>query len=90
MPWLPPFGGLSGQGVAPGQACCVSFQVTALSLYGGMTLPLAMGAVVVGVPTTFQTPLSGHFGPVRAVVPMGLRVMLILNLLSERSSTLGR
>jgi len=36
-------------------------------------LPLAMGAVVVGVPTTFQTPLSGHFCPVVAVVPIGAR-----------------
>lgn len=34
-------------------------------------LPLAIGAVVVGVPTTAHTPLSGHFSPVRAVVPNG-------------------
>lgn len=37
-------------------------------------LPLAIGAVVVGVPTTFHTPLSGDFVPVRAVVPIGRRV----------------
>jgi hypothetical protein len=40
-------------------------------------LPFAIGAVVVGVPTTFQTPLSGHFSPVRAVVPIGLRVCVV-------------
>lgn len=32
--------------------------------------PLAIGAVVVEVPTTCQTPLSGHFSPVLAVDPM--------------------
>jgi hypothetical protein len=36
-----------------------------------MVFPFAMGAVVEGVPTTFHTPLSGHFDPVRAVVPIG-------------------
>jgi len=36
-----------------------------------MRLPFAIGAVVVGVPTTFQTPLSGQDSPVRAVVPRG-------------------
>lgn len=45
--------------------------MTALFLYGGMTLVLAMGAVVVGTVVTCQTPLSGHFSPVFAVVPMG-------------------
>ncbi len=45
--------------------------MTALSLYGGIVLPSAIGAVVDGVPTTSQTPLSGHFWPVLAVVPMG-------------------
>ena len=34
-----------------------------------MTFPLAIGAVVVGVPTTFHTPLSGQRSPVFAVVP---------------------
>lgn len=38
-----------------------------------MRLLLAMGAVVEGVPTTCQTPLSGHVSPVRAVVPIGAR-----------------
>lgn len=33
--------------------------------------PSAMGAVVDCGPTTFQTPLSGHFSPVLAVVPIG-------------------
>jgi hypothetical protein len=36
-----------------------------------MRLPLAMGAVVVGTPTTPHTPLSGQTSPVRAVVPIG-------------------
>lgn len=34
-------------------------------------LCFAMGAVVDGVPTTCQTPLSGHCCPVCAVVPNG-------------------
>ncbi|MEV6525925.1 hypothetical protein AB0M43_28675 [Longispora sp. NPDC051575] len=51
-------------------ASWMSCQVTAALLYGGMTSFFAIGAVVDGVPTTFQTPLSGHRSPVRAVVPM--------------------
>jgi len=54
----------------------MSFQVTALPLYGGMRFPFAIGAVVVGFPTTFQTPLSGQVSPVLAVVPIGARVAL--------------
>ena len=42
-----------------------------------MVLPSAIGAVVDGVPTTSQTPLSGHFSPVRAVVPMGFFVFVV-------------
>jgi hypothetical protein len=42
-----------------------------------MVLPLAMGAVVDGVPTTVQTPLSGHLCPVEAVVPIGDLAMMI-------------
>ena|SRR6266542_1971210 len=42
-----------------------------------MTLPLAIGAVVDGVPTTAQTPLSGHLSPVRAVVPSGTRFRVL-------------
>ena len=38
-------------------------------------LPLAMGAVVVGVPTAFHTPLSGHFWPVFAIVPIGFFII---------------
>lgn len=45
-----------------------------------MVLSLAMGAVVVGVPTTFQTPLSGHFCPVVAVVPIGARCEFVIYL----------
>jgi hypothetical protein len=37
-----------------------------------MRLPLAIGAVVEGSPTTFHTPLSGHDSPVLAVVPIGI------------------
>lgn len=36
-----------------------------------MRLPLAIGAVVEGVPSTFQIPLSGQVSPVLARVPMG-------------------
>ncbi|WP_220427520.1 hypothetical protein, partial [Klebsiella pneumoniae] len=59
------------------QAYWVNIQVTAFPAYGGITLPFAIGAVVEGVPTTFQTPLSGHFCPVEAVVPIGALDMLI-------------
>lgn len=38
-----------------------------------MTLPRAIGAVVLGTPTTCQTPLSGHRSPVRAVLPTAIR-----------------
>jgi hypothetical protein len=34
-------------------------------------LPSAIGAVVEGLSRDFQTPLSGHRSPVRAVVPIG-------------------
>lgn len=37
-------------------------------------MPLAIGAVVVGVPSTFHTPLSGQVSPVLARVPMGARL----------------
>src|SRR6266542_5604884 len=56
----------------------MSFQVTALPSYGGITLCFAIGAVVVGVPTTCHTPLSGQRSPVRAVVPIGTLVSIIL------------
>lgn len=52
-------------------ACCERRQVTAFPEYGGMVFCFAIGAVVLGVPTTVHTPLSGHFSPVRAVVPIG-------------------
>lgn len=42
-----------------------------------MRLPLAIGAVVLGVDIACQTPDSGQVSPVRAVVPMGLRVMVV-------------
>ncbi|EEW42954.1 hypothetical protein HMPREF0484_0972 [Klebsiella pneumoniae subsp. rhinoscleromatis ATCC 13884] len=38
-----------------------NFQVTPFPLYGGIILPLVIGAVVEGVPATFQIPLSEHF-----------------------------
>ena len=43
--------------------------------------PFAIGAVVEGVPTTVHTPLSGHFSPVLAVVPMGALDMGNISLL---------
>ena len=46
------------------QASVFNFQVTPLFLYGGILLPLAIGAVVVGVPLTCHTPERGHFSPV--------------------------
>lgn len=41
-----------------------------------MRLPLAIGAVVVGVPTTCHIPLSGQVSPVEAVVPIGARFVI--------------
>jgi hypothetical protein len=41
-------------------------------------LCFAIGAVVEGVPTTRHTPLSGQRSPVRAVVPIGVLVSIIL------------
>ena len=41
-----------------------------------MRLPLAIGAVVDGVPTTFHTPLSGQVCPVVAWVPIGALAMI--------------
>ena len=57
-------------------ANCVSFQVTALPLCGGITSPLAIGAVVDGESCDCQTPLSGHFSPVLAVVPTAAMTFL--------------
>jgi hypothetical protein len=48
-----------------------------------MRFPLAIGAVVDGVPTTAQTPLSGQTSPVRAVDPMGaIAILLVFDVLS--------
>lgn len=47
-----------------------------MSLYGGIMLFIAIAAVVEGVPTTSQTPVSGHFSPVLASVPNGFLAML--------------
>lgn len=46
-----------------------------------MRLPLAIGAVVLGVPSTFQTPLSGQISPVRALVPIGARFAAVVFIL---------
>jgi hypothetical protein len=43
-----------------------------------MRFPLAIGAVVDGVPTTFQIPLSGQVSPVLAVVPIGAFAMFLI------------
>ena len=60
--------------LATGYAYVFSRQVTARPAYGGITLCTAIGAVVLGMPTTSQTPLSGHLCPVVAVVPIGCRM----------------
>jgi len=70
----PPFLGSIGAS----HAYCVSRHVTARLRYGGIRLPLAIGAVVVGWDTTAQTPLSGQISPVRAVVPIGAMVHLLV------------
>ena len=67
----------------------MSFQVTALPLYGGMRFRFAMGAVVEGFPTTFHTPLSGQISPVLAVVPMGARAA-VLSIPTSLSLSKGR
>lgn len=51
--------------------------------------PFAIGAVVEGVPTTVHTPLSGHFSPVFAVVPMGALDMGSVSLLLQLRLTLN-
>lgn len=51
--------------------------MTALPAYGGIRLPSEIGAVVLGEPTTSQTPDSGHRSPVRAVVPSGTRLRVV-------------
>jgi transcriptional regulator with XRE-family HTH domain len=61
---------------ADAYAFWINFQVTDLPLYGGMVLPLAIGAVVEGMPTTSQMPLSGQDSPVRAVVPTSAILIL--------------
>lgn len=59
----------------PTQACCTSVHVVACWLYGGIRLPIAIGAVVVPLAGR-HTPLSGQVSPVRAVVPRGLRIWI--------------
>lgn len=39
---------------------------------------MAIGAVVDGLPTTFQIPLSGQFSPVLAVVPIGFLIVKMI------------
>jgi hypothetical protein len=46
-----------------------------------MRLPFAIGAVVEGVEIAFQTPDSGQTSPVRARVPIGLRVIVVVLML---------
>jgi hypothetical protein len=71
------------------QAYWMSCHVTALLSYGGIVFPFEIGAVVDGFPTTFQTPLSGHFSPVRAVVPMGLRPIVVFDITQLLSAYVG-
>lgn len=53
-----------------------------------MRLPLAIGAVVDGVPSTFQMPLSGQVSPVLARVPIDrfAKVAMIINFLQRVES----
>ena len=44
------------------------FPTTTAPIAKGNTMPFAIGAVVVGKPSTFQIPLAGHFSPVLAVI----------------------
>jgi len=46
-----------------------------------MRLPFEIGAVVEGIPSTFQTPLSGQISPVLARVPIGFfaKVAILLS-----------
>jgi hypothetical protein len=43
-----------------------------------MRFPFAIGAVVDGLEIVFQTPDSGQISPVRARVPIGLRVNVLV------------
>jgi len=45
-----------------------------------------MGAVVDGVPSTFQIPDSGQASPVRALVPMGFLEEVIVPKISKHPS----
>ena len=45
-------------------------------------MPLAIGAVVEGVPTTFHTPLAGQACPVRALVPIAVVISILLSAFS--------
>lgn len=68
-----------GQSARPSiHAYWMRTQVTARPPYGGMRLPLEIGAVVVGFPSTFHTPLSGHVSPVCARVPIGFLARLAM------------
>ena len=76
----------------PSHAYWVKIQVTACPLYGGIRLPLAIGAVVLGVLSARHTPLSGQISPVRALVPIGacfVAVWVIFDILSVRPSTMA-
>jgi hypothetical protein len=57
----------------------------ACPLYGGIRLPWAIGAVVAPLEGR-QTPLSGQLSPVRAVVPMGLRISIFQSTASRRAA----
>ena len=52
-----------------------------------MRLPCAIGAVVLGVPTTSHTPLSGHVSPVLAVLPTAMLVKF--SILSNESEVMS-
>jgi hypothetical protein len=57
-----------------------------LPLWGGIVLPLAIGAVVDGLSCDSHTPLSGHVSPVLAVVPIGFRESAIAQFLIAKNN----
>jgi hypothetical protein len=54
-----------------------------------MRLPLAIGAVVEGLPETFQMPLSGQVLPVPTRVPRGVFALVAIATLLAASHCLG-
>ena len=60
------------------QAYLVRTQTIARPLCGGILLPFAIGAVVLGASAELHTPLSGQISPVFARVPIGTFIAILL------------